>query len=61
MAYIVRRKDVPVYEGAKTFWITVGKRNTKSEAKQLIDTLKKISKKGTAFWYGEEKEFNETT
>jgi DNA polymerase beta thumb len=26
--FIVRRKDPPVYEGAKTFWITVAKRKT---------------------------------
>ena len=51
MSFIVRRKDPPIYEGAKTFWITVGHRATEEEAKQLIATLKKISKKGTAFWY----------
>ena len=56
--FIIRRKDVPVYEGAKTFWITVGKRNTEQDEKKLVDTLKRISKKGTGFWYGEEKEFN---
>ena len=59
MSIIIRRKDPPVYESAKTFWITVGHRETEEEAKQLITTLKKISKKGTAFWYGdEEKELN---
>ena len=56
MSFIIRRKDPPIYEGAKTFWQTVGRRKTEEEAKQLIVTLKKISKKGTAFWYGEEKE-----
>jgi hypothetical protein len=54
MSFIVRRKDPPVYEGAKTFWITVGHRDTEEEAKQLKATLKKFSKPGTAFWYGEE-------
>jgi hypothetical protein len=55
MSFIIRRKDPPVYEGAKTFWITVGHRDTEEEAKKLIATLKKISKKGTAFWQGEER------
>lgn len=62
MSFIVRRKDPPVYEGAKTFWITVGHRETEEEAKQLIVTLRKISKKGTAFWSGnEEKEDSHET
>ena len=55
MSFIVRRKDPPIYEGAETFWITVGRRDTSGEAEKLVTTLKKISKKGTAFWYGEEK------
>jgi hypothetical protein len=61
MSIIIRRKDPPVYEGAKTFWITVGHRETEEEAKQLIATLKKISKAGTAFWYGEEEKKDEAT
>lgn len=58
MSIIIRRKDPPVYEGAKTFWITVGHRDTFVEADDLIKTLKKISKPGTAYWRGEEQEEN---
>ena len=58
MAFIIRRKDVPAYEGARTFWITVGKREIAFEAMQLIKALKLISKQGTKFWYGDES--NET-
>ena len=57
MAYIIRRKDIPAYEGAKTFWQTVARRTSEEEAKQLIKTLKAISKKGTAFWFGDEDTF----
>lgn len=56
--FIVRRKDPPAYDGVKTFWITVGHRDTEEAAKQLITTLKKYSKKGTSFWYGEEEKEN---
>lgn len=58
MAFIIRRKDVPAYEGGRTFWITVGRRETDFEARKLINTLKLISKPGTKFWYGDES--NET-
>ena len=59
MAFVIRRKDVPVYEGAKTFWQTVAHRKTAKEARENMAALRKFSKTGTRFWYGEEKEFNQ--
>lgn len=60
MSFIIRRKDPPAYEGAKTYWQTVGHRDKPEEAKELIATLKKISKKGTAFWWGDEEKQKES-
>lgn len=54
--FIVRRKDPPVYEGAKTFWITVARRKTLKEVQEAKEVFRKISKPGTKFWCGEEKE-----
>ena len=59
--WIIRRKDPPAWEGAKTFWITVAKRETEQEAKNARDAFKKISKTGTLFWIGEEKENEQST
>jgi hypothetical protein len=59
--FVVRRKDPPAYEGAKTFWQTVATRKTLAEANKAKDALKKISKPGTVFWAGEEKEYETRT
>jgi len=59
MAFIIRRKDVPIYEGAKTFWQTVAHCKTAKEARENMAALKKFSKAGTGWWCGKEKEFNQ--
>lgn len=54
--FIIRRLDPPHWEGAKQYWQTVARRDTRTEAEEIARVLDRFSKPGTKFWVGEENE-----
>ena len=52
--FIVRRKDPPAYEGVATYWQTVARRKTLSDARAAMSILRGLAKSNVAWWCGEE-------